>query len=244
MKGITGHFLALQYLAGRFSAFILAPLFYLAVRCMGYRVRHLKEARKRVRELYARHRGPWIICPNHLTMIDSVVLAYAMAPVHRYLIQYGRLPWNLPERANFQRNVFLALLCYLTKCIPVDRRGDRTRVKVTMDKCAYLLERGESLLIFPEGTRSRTGRVDSEACSYGVGRLIAHSPDCRVMCIYLRGDGQKMYSTVPRFGERFTLRIEAFAPEMAGRGLKAQRECARQIVERLAFMEEEYFDRQ
>ena len=244
MNGITGWLLSLQYLAGRLSAFLLAPLLYLAMHCMGYRVRHLNEARRRVAELYARHRGPWILCPNHLTMIDSMVIAYAMAPMHRYLIQYRRLPWNLPERANFQQNIFLALLCYLTKCIPVDRGGDRERVKSTMEKCAHLLERKESLLIFPEGTRSRTGRVDREAFSYGVGRLLVHSPDCRVMCLYLRGHGQTTYSTVPRFGESFTIQIEPFRPEMDGRGLKAQRECARQIVGHLARMEQDYFDRQ
>lgn len=244
MNGITGHLLMLQDLAGRLSAVILAPLLYLAMRCMGYRVRHLKETRRRVAELYARHRGPWILCPNHLTMIDSVVIAYAMAPMHRYLFRYRQLPWNLPERANFQQNIFLALLCYLTKCIPVDRGGDRSKVKATMDKCAHLLARGESLLIFPEGTRSRTGRVDRESFSYGVGRLLTHSSECRVMCIYLRGARQETYGTFPRFGEFFTIRIEPFRPATNGGGLKAQREAARQVVERLALMEEEYFDRQ
>jgi 1-acyl-sn-glycerol-3-phosphate acyltransferase len=244
MNRIAQCLLYLQYLVGRLSTFVIAPPLYLAMRCMGYRVRNLKQARNRVEELFEKHGGPWIVCPNHLTMIDSVILAYAMAPMYRYMIQYRRLPWNLPERANFQSNIFLAVLCYLTKCIPVSRGGDRRKVKSTMDKCAYLLKRGESLLIFPEGKRSRTGRVDTETFSYGVGRLIAHSPDCGVMCIYLRGDGQKMYSNIPQFGECFTIQIEAFKPDVEGRGLKKQRECARQIVEHLALMEKDYFDRQ
>jgi 1-acyl-sn-glycerol-3-phosphate acyltransferase len=244
MNRITQGLLYLQYLVGRLSSIAIAPLLYLAMRCMGYRVRNLKQVRNQVGELYEKHGGPWIVCPNHLTMIDSMILAYAMAPMYRYMIDYRRLPWNLPERANFQRNIFLALLCYLTKCIPVSRGGDRRKVKSTMDKCAFLLERGESLLIFPEGKRSRTGRVDRETFSYGVGRFISHSPNCGVMCIYLRGDGQKTYSNLPQFGECFTIQIEAFKPVMEGRGLKKQRECARQIVERLALMEKDYFDRQ
>jgi len=30
------------------------------------------------------------------------------------------VPWNLPERKNFQRNIFLTVLCYLAKCLPVN----------------------------------------------------------------------------------------------------------------------------
>jgi len=177
-------------------------------------------------------------------MIDSVIVAYAIAPLYLYMLQYRLLPWNLPEQANFQSNIFLAIICYLSKCVPVHRGGDRGKMKATLDTCQYLLEKKESLLIFPEGGRSRTGRVDTENFSYGVGRLIAHADDCRVLCIYLRGDGQKTYSSIPKFGEHFTGKIETFIPDMENGGLKAQRNCARQIVERLARMEKECFDRQ
>jgi len=236
--------LYLQRFMGHLSIFIIAPFVFIAVKLMRYRVRDLNETRKVVQNLFKQHRGPWIVCPNHLTMIDSVILAYAMAPLHGYMLKYRILPWNLPERANFQSNIFLSVLCYLAKCIPISRGGDRRKMKSTMDKCAYLLKNGESLLIFPEGGRSRTDRVDTEDFSYGVGRLIANSTDCRVMCIYLRGDGQKTYSNIPEFGEHFTIRIETFSPDMENRRLKAQRSCAKQIVEHLSRMEKDYFDRQ
>jgi 1-acyl-sn-glycerol-3-phosphate acyltransferase len=243
MNWKTRNLLRLQGLLGRLSIFVIAPLSHLFVRVMGYRVRELREVRRTISHLFGEHKGPWLICPNHLTMIDSVILQCAMAPLHGYMIRYRRFPWNLPERANFQKNIFLAVLCYLAKCMPVSRGGDREKIKSILARCAYLLKRRESLLIFPEGGRSRTGRVDVEKASYGVGRLVANAPHCRVMCLYLRGDGQETYGGIPRFGERFTMKIEAFTPEMEGRGLKAQRDCARQIVERLARMEEEYFDR-
>ncbi|MDD5722336.1 MAG: lysophospholipid acyltransferase family protein [Syntrophales bacterium] len=236
--------LRLQGLMGRLSLFVTGPLTHLGVRVMGYRVRDLRRVRRTIRQLFKEHGGPWIICPNHLTMIDSVILQCAMAPLHGYMIRYRRFPWNLPERANFQKNIFLAVFCYLSKCIPISRGGDRVQMKSIMDRCIYLLKRRESLLIFPEGGRSRTGRVNVEKASYGVGRMVANAPDCRVMCIYLRGDGQETYGGIPRFGERFTMQIEAFTPEMEGTGLKAQRDCARQIVGRLARMEEDHFDRQ
>ena len=244
MNRITKCLVYLQFILGSLLVFVFGPLIFLAIKLMRYRVRDLNKTRKVVRDLLVKHRGPWMICPNHLTMIDSVVLAYAMAPLHRYMLNYRILPWNLPESANFQSNVFLAIICYLAKCIPVSRGGDRKKMKSTMDKCTYLLDKGESLLIFPEGGRSRTGRVDTENFSYGVGRLINNNSDCRVMCIYLRGDGQDTYSNIPRFGERFTMHIEAFKPHTERKGLKAQRDCAEQIVKELARMEKDYFDRQ
>jgi len=243
MNWKSRYLLRLQRFLGRLSIFVIAPLTYLCVKVMGYRVRELKRTRRMIRNLFKEHRGAWIICPNHLTMIDSIILQCAMAPLHGYMLRYRRFPWNLPERANFQKNIFLTIICYLSKCIPVSRGGDRGKMKSILDRCGYLLKRRESLLIFPEGGRSRTGRVNVENSSYGVGRLVANASNCRVMCMYLRGDRQETYGGIPRFGERFTIQIEAFTPEMEGRGLKAQRDCARQIVERLARMEEEYFDR-
>ena len=60
-------------------------------------------------------------------------------------------------------------------------------------------------MIFPEGTRSRTGRIDTENFSYGAGRLIEHIPECQVLCIYLRGDKQNTYSSIPKFNDRLSI---------------------------------------
>lgn len=242
MDRMAKFFLHLQNILGRLTVFVIGPLVILTLKLMRYRVKDLGTVRKEVRKLFEKHRGSWIICPNHLTMIDSVILAYAMVPVYRYILRYRLLPWNLPEQTNFQTNIFLASLCYLAKCIPVNRGGDRKKMKATLEKCCYLLKQKESIMIFPEGGRSRTGRVDTANFSYGVGRLISTVPDCQVMCVYMRGENQTTYSNIPRFGEQFTLQIEAFEPDLEDKGLKAQRNCARQIVEQLARMEEKYFE--
>jgi hypothetical protein len=97
-------------------------------------------------------------------------------------------------------------------------------------------------VIFPEGTRSRNGRVDRENFSYGVGRLVDEQKDVRVMVVYLRGEGQETWGSIPMFRETFTMTVEAFTPERReGGGLRVQRDYAREIVERLAMMEERYF---
>jgi len=242
MKFSTKCFLHVQYAVGRLAVVFIALLAIIVMRVLGYRVRDMKEIRRKVREAFQTHDGPWVICPNHLTMIDSIVIEYAMVPLYRYIGNYRLLPWNLPERANFHTNPVFTFLCYLTKCIPISRGGDRDRMRETLAKCNYLLQRKESILIFPEGGRSRTGFVSEDSFSYGVGRFIMANRSCRVLCVYMRGDGQKTYSGIPRPGERFTMDIEPFDPHTEERGLKGQREYARQIVERLAVMEKRYFE--
>jgi len=234
--------LHLQYLLGRLAVFLLAPFVYLSVRLFGYRIRNLQEIRRTCQRLFQDHPGPWIICANHLTNIDSVILAYALAPMHRYIRQFSLLPWNLPERANFQRNLFSTVVCYLAKCIPVNRGGDREEMKRVLDKCIYILDRKQNLLIFPEGGRSRTGRVNTQSFSYGVGRFVSASEAGKILCIYMRGDGQEHYSAIPRWGERFSLLIDVLHPVTPDvTGLRAQRHYAEQIIKQLAKMEENYF---
>jgi hypothetical protein len=115
-------------------------------------------------------------------------------------------------------------------------------MRKNLDKCIYLLRRGDNIMIFPEGRRSRTGRVNKEDFSYGVGRFIKNVENCKVMCMYLRGDKQTSYSNIPVWGEKFSVQIEVFTPEhMEGSDLRAQREYAKQIIDRLAQMEEKYF---
>jgi 1-acyl-sn-glycerol-3-phosphate acyltransferase len=221
---------------------IAGPFIFLAVRLRGYRIRDLERIRSEVARLQKEHEGPWIICPNHLTMIDSVLISIGMASLSAFMLRFKRVPWNLPERDNFQRNLFLAVLCYLFKCLPVNRGGSREELQRLFDKCRHVLGWRQSLMIFPEGGRSRTGRVDKEGYSYGVGRFLDMCPGCKTLLVYLRGDGQEAFGTIPRFGERFTMTVEVFDPgKLDGGGLRLQREYARRIVERLAGMEEEYF---
>ena len=231
--------LGMQYVLGRIAVVATAPLCFLFVRLMRYHIRDLKHIRNEVRRMYWAHEGPWIVCPNHLTMIDSLVITYGMASLADHILHFRRVPWNLPDRKNFHRNLFLALLCYLAKCLPVDRGGSREGLQRLLEKCCRVLDLGQGLMIFPEGGRSRTGRVNRENFSYGVGRLIEECGPCRVMLVYLRGDGQHTYGTIPRFGECFTMTAEVFDPGRAsGGGLRVQREYARRIVERLAALED------
>jgi len=234
--------LLIQYILGRCAIFLLGPFYFAIIRLMGYKVRNLREIRRECAHLLRDHEGPWIICANHLTMIDSCIITYATLSLPRHFLRYRQLPWNLPERNNFQRNLLLIIFCYLAKCIPINRGGNREEMKKTLDKCNAILEWNQPILIFPEGGRSRTGSVNTEGYSYGVGRFVKDFKDCKVMCLYLRGDNQHTYGFIPRFGERFTVNMEVLQPELTEEnGLRAQRFYAEQIIKKLAQMEEGYF---
>lgn len=231
-----------QYLTGRLAIFAAAPLVFLAIRLSGYRVTDMDNIRRKVSRLMDAHPGPWLICANHLTLIDSVILLYAMSPVSRHMTRFDQMPWNLPEQMNFSHNTLTRIACYIAKCIPVQRGGDRESVKQILEKCQHILAGGGNLMIFPEGTRSRNGRVNTSDFPYGTGRLFLNTSGCRVMCIYLRGEGQTIYTDFPRIGERFTMAVSECFPKTRMKGLRAQRECAGQIIRHLAAMEQKYFE--
>jgi hypothetical protein len=60
--------------------------------------------------------------------------------------------------------------------------------------------------------------------------------------MYLRGDHQDEYSNMPVRGEHFHGSTSVVEPKTSHRGLRASRDIARQIAQRLADMEQEYFD--
>jgi 1-acyl-sn-glycerol-3-phosphate acyltransferase len=238
----------IQEFAGRIAVILVAPLYILYLRMfMGYRIRDIKRLRREWKDLLREHEGPWLICPNHLTMIDSLIATYGLLSLYDHILHFERVPWNLPERKNFQRWLILTVLCYLAKCLPISRGGDREEMIKTMAACHDLLEAKQHLLVYPEGGRSRTGRINEENYSYGIGRFIAEHPGCRVLCVYLRGDNQETYSNFPPREDRFTMMIRAFVPVRTDmQGLRAQRDYAGQVIQQLSLMEEDYFtnDRQ
>ncbi|MGD9765011.1 MAG: lysophospholipid acyltransferase family protein [Candidatus Binatia bacterium] len=232
--------LAVQRTVGYLLLPLYGPLIVAALRwVMQYRFADLASIRRQFRQILDRERAPLVICPNHLTMIDSAIVAWALAPWWRYLIAYRLLPWNMPERTLFA-GLGVRIVCYLAKCLPIRRGGDRTLQRVVFAKAANLLRRGELLLVFPEGRRSRTGSVDGEWAADGIGRLIKTVPGCRVLCVYVRADNQTQYSVMPKRGARFTMAMRLLdPPAVSGSGVRANREITAAILGQLAAMERE-----
>jgi 1-acyl-sn-glycerol-3-phosphate acyltransferase len=92
-------------------------------------------------------REPYVIVSNHLSNADIPVIS--------------NLPWEMKWVA--KKELFkLPVLGWMMKIagdISVDRRSLQKRAGV-FKKCKYYLDRNISVMFFPEGTRSRTGKLN------------------------------------------------------------------------------------
>ncbi|HEX6167200.1 MAG TPA: lysophospholipid acyltransferase family protein, partial [Acidimicrobiales bacterium] len=114
---------------------ILTPFFR-----AGWRV-HLRGAE------YLPAEGPAILCPNHTSVIDSFLLPSVLP---RSITFVGKAEYLDDWKTKY---LFPAL-----GMIPIDRTGGDAS-KRALDAAAGVLGRGELFGIYPEGTRSRDGRL-------------------------------------------------------------------------------------
>jgi 1-acyl-sn-glycerol-3-phosphate acyltransferase len=235
--------LDLQRAVGRLLSPIWVPATVALMRFgLRWHIEELRAVRAQYRALWRDDGGPVLVCANHLTLIDSALVAWALGSPGWFLTHYPALPWNVPERRNFADSLVSRLLVYLMKCVPVTRGGDRGQVGRVLARLVHLLGRGEAVLVFPEGGRSRSGRVEVENAAYGIGRVVGDLPGCRILCVYLRGEHQDGFSDLPRRGERFHVRLATLRPTATQKGLRGTRDVARQVVATLADLERKHFD--
>jgi hypothetical protein len=228
-------------------AAVLAPLWLPALALfmrygMGWRIVGAKAARAEYRRLRTGSAQPLLVCANHLTMVDSAVIAWALGSAAFLLLHPASLPWNVPDRENFGKSWWQRALVYAMKCLPIPRGGDRREVAVVLQSLAWILGRGEVGLVFPEGGRARSGRVEIDSRTYGVGRILGSVPDCRVLCVYLRGEGQRSWSRVPARGERFHVSFAEVEPKSDAAGLRRSVALTQQVLARLVDLEAAFFD--
>jgi 1-acyl-sn-glycerol-3-phosphate acyltransferase len=89
--------------------------------------------------------GPAILCPNHISFLDS---AFLMLAVPRNISFVGKAEYMDSWKTKF---LFPAM-----GMIPIDRAGG-SKSQAALDAAEVVLQRGELFGIFPEGTRSRDG---------------------------------------------------------------------------------------
>jgi 1-acyl-sn-glycerol-3-phosphate acyltransferase len=91
--------------------------------------------------------GPAILCPNHISFLDSPFLMFTLP---RRITYVGKAEYMDDWKTKY---VFPAV-----GMIPIDRSGGDASARA-LDAAARILERGELFGIFPEGTRSRSGKL-------------------------------------------------------------------------------------
>lgn len=207
-----------------------------------YRIADAAALRAQYRAIRAQSSGPMLVCANHLTLVDSFLIAWALGSGTYWMTHPDELPWNTPERTNFGRTPGSRILIFLAKCIPITRGGAREDVGEVLERVQHLLVRGETALIFPEAGRSRTGRVEESNAAWGVGRIVGAVPGCRVLCVYMRGRRQETWGSFPARGDTMDVQIACIEPKSEARGVRRSRDLGQQIVRQLQCMEEDYFD--
>ena len=173
----------------------------------GYSIENMKEIRRQFREIWEekeRTRKPLIICANHLTFIDSALIIWALASNWFYLFNYQSFTWNLPAGDFFKKKLRYHLTLYLTKCIFLDRKGSPAHKNAVLNLCRYLLTKGNVVLIFPEGQRSRTGIFDHERLRFGVGKIITSLRKCAEFCASIcAAISRESFSNYPPINSQF-----------------------------------------
>jgi 1-acyl-sn-glycerol-3-phosphate acyltransferase len=190
------------------ARFVLRPLFFLAFR-------PTVTGRENVPLT-----GPVILASNHLSFIDSIAIPLVAPRKVGYLAKAeywqgsGFTGW-------LQRALFTAL-----GALPVER-GTHRAAQAALDTALGVLQTGGAFGIYPEGTRSRDGRLHRGKT--GVAWL-ALTADCPVVPVAVRGTDrvQPIGASWPRphrvaitFGQPLTF------PEQRG---QAGRNPARRVV--------------
>ena len=99
---------------------------------------------------YAHGGRPSVYCVNHTSNLEPPVLFMALMAVHPRL--------RVLYKAEIHKLPLLSVVFDIAGFVPIQRRN-REQSRAAIDKAACALREGHSFLIFPEGTRSRTGEL-------------------------------------------------------------------------------------
>ncbi|GAA1923919.1 lysophospholipid acyltransferase family protein [Nocardioides hwasunensis] len=137
--------------------------------------------------------GPVIVASNHLSFVDSVVIP-CIVPRKVVFLAKSDYFTGTGAKGALSRAWFEGL-----GMLPVDRDDTRAAL-ASLDTALQVLGRGEAFGIYPEGTRSRDGRLYRGRT--GVAHL-ALTAGCPVVPVGLQGtpEIQPIGSNVPRLAE-------------------------------------------
>ena len=194
------------------------------------------------------HDGPVIWAANHLTLIDSFLVFWAVYPLRR--VHHVRwVPWSTPEYKNYYhlggpiRKYAIRALMYLCRCIPFLREGEDAAAVMwrekAYEKCVHVLKEGGAVFVYPEAGRSRSGWFDKHKPKDFLGRMALEVPNAKFLCVYLRGDRQLCTTPIPDKGEVF--RMEACVAPGVLPGETTPRQVSQRLFDTIAGLQEKWF---
>jgi long-chain acyl-CoA synthetase len=156
-----------------------------------------------------------IFCPNHLSFLDGFLVSAAVPPALRNRLFFMGF-------SNYFEIPVVKDLIKLIRVIPVN---SARHLVEAMQASAYILRRGGSLCIFPEGARSPSGRL--RAFKKGVA-ILARELGVKLVPVHISGSFEAWGPNMPvprphpirvTFGRALT------AAELREQGLKLQSEA-------------------
>jgi 1-acyl-sn-glycerol-3-phosphate acyltransferase len=155
--------------------------------------------------VFGRHRVPLapntLLLSNHQSMIDSFAVGMSAYYLHHFR-RPDLTPWNPAAEENFFSNPFLAWFFDKLRCIPV-RPGRRDLKAVYRSMRA--LKTG-TLVLFPEGTRSRDGRIRKGRPGAGLV-ILGNQPNVLPVTIDGMDEVLPIGRRLPRIGKRIYVYI-------------------------------------
>ncbi len=164
--------------------------------------------------------GPAIFCPNHVSVIDSFMLPAVLPKALTYV-----------GKAEYLDDWKTARLFPALGMIPIDRRGG-DHARSALDAARSVLDRGGWFGIYPEGTRSRSGKLHKGHT--GAARLAVET-GAPIYPVGLLGtrEIQPPGQSKPNFFEKATVKIGK--PVFADGARVGDRAVYRRLIDEVMF---------
>jgi monolysocardiolipin acyltransferase len=124
---------------------------------------------------------PFLFVSNHVSLLDDAFIDPLLF-MPKGFVKYKFIPYHTPEWKNFYVGPILSWIMDHAKCIPLTR--GKGFFQPGVQRIIDTLKAGNCVHIYPEGTRTRTGRLGEG--KPGVGRIIFESK-CSVVPCYHSG---------------------------------------------------------
>ena len=170
----------------------------------------------------------YIFCPNHAANFDGLFVLTALDRLGVDLNRFGSL-----SKQELAHNPFTALITNTAGSIPVDRCGDTLP---SVHRAIDFIREGGSLMIFPEGTRTRDGslgRFHEGAAYIALSSGMTIIPTAIIGSYKVFPHSQKLPQARDRAtGLRYRVTV-CFCPEVetAGRSEREITEAVRRAIE-------------
>lgn len=165
---------------------------------------------------------PAVYAANHSSNVEPPAIFLALSPV------FPRL--GIVYKAELRRLPVLVWVWDVAGFVPLER-GNPSQSRPAIDAAAEALRGGQSLMIFPEGTRSHTGKLLPFKKGGFVMALKAEVP---IVPMTVTGARDSMKKGSPLIWPA-TVTVRFSAPiETAGRGLPGRDEVIREVREAIA----------